>query len=189
MIMMKSIYRIVCVIFLVIACPLASTESEANGYEGFRGSFFIGAGLNFGSELFLGQLQTGLGYSLFRKSRFELHLGPQADVAFGRAGILADISAFLKVDYDFEVSRTFSVNTYGKVHLGYSIAFAGGGGAGGFNHGINFGLLPGIEFFLSDGMGVFAEAGFLHRIFGISPGHKKRHFPSVSINVGAMFRF
>ena len=56
------------------------------------------------------------------------------------------------------------MSIYAKIPVGYSLLAVSGFGAGGVAHGMNFGVIPGATFNLTERFGTFGELGLIHPI-------------------------
>jgi hypothetical protein len=179
--MLKDLPKILCAIFFVMAFPLKSTVPEEKIGHSKR-QFFIGLGPNFGEAGTWGLAQLGFGTSVFRENNLDVLAGPLLNIAFSRAGAFFDLDLFLKANYDFRAFNEYSMSIYGKLPLGYTLM------PGKIvTHGMNFGVIPGVVFNINNCFGVFAELGYIHRIFfgsGLA-----LNAPSGTANFGAIFKF
>jgi hypothetical protein len=91
-----------------------------------------------------------------------------------------DLDAFAKGKYALKLLNP-GVSVYLKVPLGFSLL--AGGGAGTVVPGFNFGILPGVELDLTEHYGMYAELGYMNRVFQGSASH------SGSISLGLKVKF
>lgn len=176
--MFKKITLILCTTFFIAAFSL-----PARNYDK---SFFFGLGPNFNSNGAIGLAQLGLGWSLFRENNFDLQVGPLVNLGFGNA-FMFDLDLFAKANHDIQISKKYKLSIYAKIPLGYSLHSVSGGGAGGIAHGINFGVIPGTAFNLSERLSFFGELGLIHRIFFVSSTTLQA--ATGTANFGIIFKF
>lgn len=142
----------------------------------------MGIGCSFG-KMAMFNLQLGTDLLIMQEENFTLHAGPLVFMSFGSKAVGGDLDGSLKATYNFLLPDDMSLHIYGKTFLGISFASIGTG--------FNLGITPGAEFYFSGGWGVFTELGFLHRSYFHQniAGWTGLHFPSVSYNLGAIYRF
>lgn len=184
--MTKQLTRFLCVVLLT---NLSLFSALSNASPAYPRDAFLGGGFTFGSHLFLGQVQSGLGFSILQKNKFSLQLGPLLGANFGKAGFFLDIDAFARASYRFNLNESpYFITAYGKVPLGYSL-YATGGGIAFVHHGMNFGIVPGAQFNFHQQVGVFAELGFFHRVLFPGYGTKALQIPAGVFLLGASYQF
>ncbi len=148
-------------------------------------NFFVGLGGSYGSGLGLVSTQVGASFFLYARDNFSLEWGPEARISF------YPLEFFLLADADLFIRASYAINNavgiYGKIPFGYSLTAGGGDGASGVNHGFNVGFFPGLDFSFNSRVGMYIEAGYLHRFF--SSFIITREFPSFMGNIGLSIDF
>lgn len=179
--MLKNLFKILCAIFFIAAFSLSSTTLNKKGRH-FDRSFVMGLGPNFDSNGAIGLFQLGAAFSVFRENNFDFQVGPLVNIGFNSRNTFFDFDLFFKANYDFQVLEKYSLSLYGKVPVGYSLVVANT-----LAHGMNFGIIPGAAFNLTERFGIFGELGLLHRIFFLKRGTLQA--PTGTANFGIIYKF
>lgn len=181
--MIKNMIKFCGLFFFTMSLSLHAQDNENIKETISNRSLSLGVGSSIGSNFMFFHGQGELEFTIFRKDRFSLHLGPLIDLSVGKLGLLADFDASLKARYRFPLRKSYAIDVYAKLPIGYTLVAEIGEGPKHLNHGLNLGLIPGFEFQFNERVGLFVEIGYQSRIIEIFNKPKGYSYASGSLGI------
>lgn len=148
---------------------------------------YAGAGPNF-SNTAMGQFIAGVDFPLHSRTPWHFSVGPSLGLLFTSNLFGIDLDASLKALYRINVGKNLGLGIYARAPVGVSMLVTGG-----FSMGFNVGVIPGVEFYFDESLGLFGELGFHHHsLFGITDTARllgAMHLPHGVFAAGILWAF